>query len=259
MYSGEVSGWKKMLSKMPPYLVNGDGAVKEWARPDLPDHYEHRHASHIYAAFPGHEIGRDHALYPAFRKAVELRLSRGMSSQSGWSLMHHANIFARWRDGDAAMEVLRRFAQSCIGPNFLAYHNDWRGAGLTLGAGTPPFQIDGNMGWTSAVQEILLASEPGGLFLLPALPATWKQGEIAGLRARGGITVSIRWNTTSGVVEAMLRADRDQTVDVRFPARIVHLEATGIKPRGDEIRGLALKAGQQRKLTAKVDMGLPLG
>jgi alpha-L-fucosidase 2 len=149
MYVGEISGWKTMLSEMPPYLVNGVGALKEWAYPGLPDHYEHRHASHIYAAFPGHEIGRDHTLHPAFRKAVELRLSRGMSSQSDWSLMHHANIFARWRDGDAAMEVLRRFAQSCIGPNLFAYHNDWRGSGLTLGAGTPPFQIDGNMGWTA--------------------------------------------------------------------------------------------------------------
>jgi CheY-like chemotaxis protein len=137
-------------------------------------------------------LGRDHPLYPAFRKAVDLRLSRGMSYQSGWSLMHAANILANWRDGDAALEVLSRLSRTCIGSNLFTYHNDWRQMGLTLGGGAiPPFQIDASMGWTAAVQNMLLASDIGKIAVLPALPSKWRTGEISGLRCRGGISASL--------------------------------------------------------------------
>jgi alpha-L-fucosidase 2 len=247
----EVPRWKTMLSKLPPYMINQDGAIKEWTRADLPDHYEHRHLSHIYAAFPGREVGRDHPLYPAFRKAVDLRLSRGMTFASGWSLMHTANILACWRDGGAAHEVLSRLSRSCIGANFFTFHNDWRGMGLTLGGGGfPPFQIDANMGWTSAVQNMLLASETGSVTVLPALPSQWRLGEIHGLRCIGGLSASLRWDIANSIVEVDLAADRDQTVDVRFPARIRLLAGDAASTEGDSVRGLHLKTNQPVKLRA---------
>jgi alpha-L-fucosidase 2 len=251
MYLDEVPRWKGMLSKLPPYMINQDGAIKEWSRTDLPDHYEHRHLSHIYAAFPGREIGRDHPLYPAFRKAVDLRLSRGMSFQSGWSLMHAANILARWRDGEAALEVLTRLSQSCIGSNLFTYHNDWRAMGLTLGGGgIPPFQIDANMGWTSAIQNMLLSSDIGKVTVFPALPSKWRLGEISGLRCRGGISASLRWDTANSVVELDLATNRDQTVDVLFPTRIRSLAGSAASVEGDTVRGLRLKMNQPLRLRA---------
>jgi alpha-L-fucosidase 2 len=258
MYQDEVPRWKVMLSKLPPYMINQDGAIKEWSRADLLDHYQHRHLSHIYAAFPGREIGRHHELYPAFRKAVDLRLSVGMSSQSGWSLMHAANILARWRDGDAALEVLTRLSQSCVGSNFFTFHNDWRRMGVTLGGagpGAPPFQIDANMGWTSAVQEMLLSSDIGKVIVLPALPSTWRLGEISGLRCRGGISTSLRWDTKRGAVELDLATDRDQTVDVLFPTRIRSLTGSAASFNGDTVRGLRLKMKQPLKLKASLATG----
>jgi alpha-L-fucosidase 2 len=251
MYLDEVPRWNGMLAKLPPYMINQDGAIKEWSRADLPDHYEHRHLSHMYAAFPGREVGRDHPLYPAFRKAVDLRLSRGMSFQSGWSLMHAANILARWRDGDAAFEVLSRLGRTCVGSNLFTYHNDWRAMGLTLGAGgVPPFQIDANMGWTAAIQNMLLASDIGKVSVLPALPSQWPIGEISGLRCRGGISASLRWDLAKNLVELDLTAGRDQAVDVLFPRRVGSLSGSSASIDGDTVRGLRLKKNEAVKLRA---------
>jgi CheY-like chemotaxis protein len=199
-------------------------------------------------------LGRDHPLYPAFRKAVDLRLSRGMSYQSGWSLMHAANILANWRDGDAALEVLSRLSRTCIGSNLFTYHNDWRQMGLTLGGGAiPPFQIDANMGWTAAVQNMLLASDIGKIAVLPALPSKWRTGEISGLRCRGGISASLQWDAAKNVVELGLSTSRDQTVDVTFPARVRLLTGSSASVEGDTIRSLRLKMNLPLRLKATLE------
>ena len=196
LFQKEIPKWEGMLTRIPLYQINEDGAIKEWMHPDLKDNYNHRHQSHIYPLFPGREITRQSPLFKAFEIAIRKRLEIGITEQTSWSLVHMAHVFARLGDGDSALECLDLIARSCITNNFYSAHNDWRCMGIGMIMALAPFQIDTNMGWTSAIQEMLLFSAPGQIRVLPALPKRWRRGSISGLVAMGGITVSIEWNGT---------------------------------------------------------------
>ena len=212
-----VAKWKKMLEKIPPYEINEDGAIKEWLHPDFLDNYHHRHQSHIYPLFPGLEIDSDSGeLFDATRTAVQKRLVIGLKAQTGWSLAHMANIFARLNDAQGAQHCLDLLIRFCTGPNLYTYHNDWRNMGVTLKfihGDKPPFQIDANMGFVSAVYEMLLYSGLDKITLLPALPDKWKKGSVSGLRTRVGAMVDIAWDENKA--SATLTALYDTTFKVR--------------------------------------------
>ena len=73
---------KAMLEKLPPYRINPDGSLAEWADPFYEDENEHRHQSHLYGVFPGHEIREGSPLFGAYRLAEDKRWDEGLSSMS---------------------------------------------------------------------------------------------------------------------------------------------------------------------------------
>jgi len=256
-----VARWREMLARLPAYEVNADGAVKEWVHPDLPDNYRHRHQSHLYPVFPGLEVTpeSDPALFEAMRVAVEKRLVVGLTDQTGWSLAHMANIYARLGDGDRALECLELLSRSCVGANLFTYHNDWRGQGVTMFWGhgrRTPFQIDANFGMSAAVLEMLVFSQPGMLKLLPALPAKWRRGKAQGMLCRGGIEASIEWDADERRLEATLLSRVQQEVTVKFPAALASLEtnlregSAGDSDLGPAYRALTLPAGERAAVSA---------
>ncbi len=209
--------WKIMISKIPEYEINEDGAMKEWLHPDFKDNYHHRHQSHIYPLFPGFEISEetDKEIFDAMKIAVEKRLCIGLKEQTGWSFAHMANIFARLGNGKKAKECLDLLLRFCTGTNLYTYHNDWRNMGVTLKymhSGHAPFQIDANMGFTSAVYEMLMYSDTSKIKLLPAIPNEWKKGKVENIYARGGFVLSYEWNEKEINIE--ITATRDGVVDI---------------------------------------------
>ena len=257
-----VRRWKTMLADMPAYQINEDGAIKEWLHPDFKDNYEHRHISHIYPLFPGYEITEEKSpeLHQACRTAIEMRLI-GLSSQTGWSSAHLANIWARLGEGDKALESIEILTRCCLGKNFFTYHNDWRGMGVTVDimyGRSAPFQMDANFGITAAVTEMLCSSDPDILRLLPALPSEWSIGDFHGILTRTGAEVTARWDMDEKEVELTLVAVRDSVFDLKFPGSVSTLEcnepaAISESKYGDQYRLVTFEKGDELIMHVKLE------
>ncbi|MDP4644255.1 MAG: glycoside hydrolase family 95 protein [Opitutales bacterium] len=242
LYGESYEQWECMLDALPEYEVNEDGAIREWLDHRFSDNYEHRHLSHIYPVFPGFEVTEESHpnLYPAFRKAVDLRGTKGQKDQTGWSLAHMANIRARMGDSESAYHCLEAIMQTCVGKNFFTYHNDYRGSGISVDwffGHSTPFQIDANMGFTAAVFEMLVQSTPGIIKLLPALPKEMPAGKVTNMRTRAGVKVSFEWQMEPFKVTATFRSNKDQTIGLQLSNKC------------KQIIQLDLKAKQNRELT----------
>ena len=140
-------------------------------------------------------------------------LARGDQS-TGWSMAWKINFWARLHDGDHAYKLLTDLLQPCIAPG----ETKAKGGGTypNLFCSHPPFQIDGNLGGTAGIAEMLLQSQTGDIEWLPALPAAWPDGSYKGLRVRGGAEASAKWEGGK-LTEAGLKATQDNRFSLRLP------------------------------------------
>jgi alpha-L-fucosidase 2 len=188
---------------------------------------EHRHVSHLWGLHPGNEIHP--TTTPELAEACKVTLSHRGDEGSGWSRAWKINFWARLLDGDHSLLLLKNL----IAPSKIydRYAPNNGGLYANLLDACPPFQIDGNFGATSGITEMLLQShlrnENGDYYqdILPALPSKFSNGEIKGIRGRGGFEISISWE--NGVlVSVKVKSLVGNNLNLRYKGELISQETT---------------------------------
>jgi alpha-L-fucosidase 2 len=232
-----VPKWKAMLAKMPPYLLELDGTLKEWAWPTLQEHYTHRHVSHLYGAWPGDEIDPDRT--PQLARAAEIAgrrrtvdaLATAVAGETlpAYGRCHRALVGARLKDNVIVDVQLRQLMEQGYVSAALRCSREPYG---------PPVP-DAQGGIPAIIMEMLAYSRPGVIEVLPALPPSLVKGSIAGMLARTFARIDkLAWDMEARTVDLTVTSVRKQDITLVARYGIEAIDA----PSG--VLAAALQAGK---------------
>jgi hypothetical protein len=248
-----VPKWKAMLVKLPPYLLEPDGTLKEWSWPTLQERYSHRHISHLYGVWPGDEIDPDRT--PKLAKSAMMADRRRVPERlAAHGRCHRALVGARLKDCYMVDTELRQLIeQGYVATTLRCSHDPW--------AWPMP---DAQGGIPTIMMEMLLYSRPGVIEVLPALPETLVKGSINGMLARTFARVgALAWNMQARTADLTITSLKDQeiTLIVRHGIEKISAPAGVLKkmPLPDATScGLRLRKGEPVRLHLTLGRHKPL-
>jgi alpha-L-fucosidase 2 len=202
-FSAKLEATQKRL---PPLQVAPQGQLQEWITNFEETEPHHRHMSHLYSLYPGHDIDLEKtpALAAAARRSMELR----GDGSTGWSDVWRVGLWARLHEADGAYTNLKLLLTQMTLPNMFDL--------------CPPFQIDGNLGGPAVMIEMLVQSTPDEITLLPALPSQWPEGSLQGVRVRGGGKAELTWKAGK-LTEFRLQVSRDAHYRLSYNGKVINV------------------------------------
>ena len=216
-----------MRDKLVPCRVGKGGYLQEWIidRDTLPKGGSalsgHRHTSHLIGVFPGTSISmaKTPELAKAAMKSLELRGCGGDNRRS-WTWPWRTALWARFGNTEQAYEMVQSYIRYNVLDNLFGNH--------------PPMQMDGTYGMTGGMSEMLLQSHAGHIHLLPTLPAAWTNGYVKGIRARGNITVDMKWKNGEVTYYKLSTTSTPEKVTVIVNGEKKSVLPTFVKPAKDD-------------------------
>jgi len=222
--------------KLAPLQIGSNGQLQEWLEDWGQKEKSHRHISSLYGLFPGNQISleRTPELVNGARAVLEQRGLEG----NGWSSAWKMACWARLLETEKAMD---NFAY--------AIHNYTYDNLFSICA--KALQVDGSLGVSAAVAEMLLQSQDGEIFVLPSIPPSWREGEVSGLRARGGFEINLSWDGKQNIILG-IKSSLSKTCRIRtpYPVKIKQtFPEVSITREGDNQFSFEIEPGESCKIS----------
>lgn len=197
---------KEILPHLDPVLLGDDGQVKEYREEttysSIGDPH-HRHISHLVGLYPGTIINDQ---TPEWIEGARVTLTKRGDMSTCWAAAHRLLLWARTKTPSKCRDIINSFISRNVLNNLWCYH--------------PPFQIDGNFGYTAGVCEMLLQSQSGYIELLPSIPTEWESGSFRGIVARGNFSVDCRWEKGK-IIEVAVVSKVGGTLRIKLPDHLI--------------------------------------
>ena len=216
----KVEIWQQMLSKMPEYEINSDGALREWLWAGFSDNYEHRHISHLYALFDrlAPEFQTDSALRKAATEVIKRKIDfrkHDAGGEMAFGLAQLGMVACNLEDSATAAWAINMLAANYWTNSLASEHNPGS-----------LFNMDISGGYPALIIKSLIYSEVGKITLLPAKPNNWKSGTLKGCLLRGGLVAEeLRW--TESQIFLKINSKSAQNIELTVPEGFTSINVNG--------------------------------